>query len=121
MAQESTQEPTPTGKHLIDGEFQSDKYPWCQLGFVPLKLTDEMAQPLLWQYAETRRDVDKDFADDLQAALRLEGYDPDACWLCGGREGPFISIWTGRVTPGGEKCRPMRVKVHNGCYMDMDA
>ena len=62
------------GEHLIDGEFQSDKYPWCERGFVPLKLTDPMAQPYLWMYADARREVDSEFADDLQWALKLQGY-----------------------------------------------
>lgn len=66
------------GEHLIDGEFQSDKYPWCQRGFVPLKITDPMAQPLLWRYAQSRREVDAQFSLDLEEALRLAGYKPDA-------------------------------------------
>lgn len=98
------------GEHLIDGEFQSDKYPWCKRGFVPLKdsdpmaqpllklyaekrgrshpeypwckqgfiplnVSDPIAQPLLWLYAKRRRRLDIQFADDLQEALRLQGYD----------------------------------------------
>ena len=66
------------GEHLIDGEFQSDKYPWCQRGFIPLKLTDPMAQPVLWEYAQNRESVDMEFADDLREALRLQGYTPPA-------------------------------------------
>ncbi len=62
------------GAHIIDGEFQSDKYEWCLPGFVPLKLTDPMAQPFLWAYAEERRSIDAEFADDLQEVLRLNGY-----------------------------------------------
>ena len=62
------------GDHLVDGEFQSDKYPWCKRGFVPLKLTDPMAHPVLWNYAEVRASVDQEFADDLKEALRSEGY-----------------------------------------------
>jgi len=66
------------GEHInVDGEFQSDKYPWCQPGFVPLKLTDPMAQPVLWHYAALRASVDAAFADDLRMALRAKGYDPD--------------------------------------------
>ncbi len=64
----------PTGSHLVDGEFQSDKYPETPRGFVPLKLTDPMAQDLLWKYAERRREVDSQFSNDLQQALRLRGY-----------------------------------------------
>jgi hypothetical protein len=62
------------GAHLIDGEFQSDKYPTCPRGKVPLSVKDPTAQDLLWQYAERRRAVDAEFADDLQQALRLAGY-----------------------------------------------
>ena len=64
------------GEHLINGEFQSDKYPWCRRGFVPLKITDPMAQPVLWEYAQVRRTVDAEFSDDLCEALRLAGYQP---------------------------------------------
>ena len=64
------------GEHLINGEFQSDKYPETPRGLVPLKCTDPMAQDLLWEYAQRRRVVDAVFADDLQQALRLKGYAP---------------------------------------------
>ena len=60
--------------HIIDGQFQSDKYPWCHPGFVPLKLTDPMAQPVLWEYARVRREVDAEFSDDLKLALVATGY-----------------------------------------------
>ena len=54
------------GEHLTEeGEFKSDKYEWCPPGFVPFKLADEMAQPFLWGYADVRRTVDQEFADDL--------------------------------------------------------
>ncbi len=109
------------GEHLIDGEFQSDKYDWCKRGFAPLKLTDPMAQPLLWAYADERRAVDAEFADDLQEALRLKGYvPPHLCWLCGG-EDPGITIAVRRETPGGLSCNAKEVRVHFECYMDMDA
>jgi len=64
------------GEHLIDGEFQSDKYPTCPRGKVPLSCKDAMAQDLLWEYAQRRRQVDAEFADDLEHALRLAGYKP---------------------------------------------
>lgn len=65
------------GDHInADGQFQSDKYPWCRPGFVPLKLTDAGAWQPLWDYAEQRRAVDAGFADDLQAALLAAGYTP---------------------------------------------
>ena len=62
------------GAHLINGEFQSDKYPWSPPGFVPLKLTDPMAQPLLWRYAHERLSVDEEFGKDLIEALVRKGF-----------------------------------------------
>jgi hypothetical protein len=64
------------GEHLVDGEFKSDKYPWCPAGFVALKLSDRDAQPFLWGYAEVHRPRDASFADDLQQALRGAGFYP---------------------------------------------
>ena len=64
------------GAHRINGEFQSDKYPTCPAGKVPLSTKDPTAQPLLWQYAQLRRSVDAEFADDLETALRADGYAP---------------------------------------------
>lgn len=64
------------GAHLIDGEFQSDKYPMTPRGKVPLSVKDKAAQPLLWQYADDHRPIDAEFSDDLQEALRLAGYEP---------------------------------------------
>jgi len=57
-------------KHLtVTNEFQSDKYPWCPAGFVPLKITDLMARDSLWNYAQRRRVVDSEFSRDLEDAL----------------------------------------------------
>ncbi len=64
------------GNHLINGEFQSDKYPDTPRGKVPLSVKDPTAQDLLWEYAQRRRVVDAEFSDDLEAALRLAGYAP---------------------------------------------
>ncbi len=64
------------GCHLIDDEFQSDKYPTCPRGKVPLSCKDTTAQDLLWEYAQRRRTVDAEFSDDLETALRLAGYEP---------------------------------------------
>ena len=61
---------------MIGGEFQSDKYPTTPRGKVPLSCKDKTAQDLLWQYAQRRRVVDPEFADDLEKALRLQGYIP---------------------------------------------
>jgi len=64
--------------HIINGEFQSDKYPTCPPGKVPLSLKDPMAQDLLWEYAKRRRCVDLEFSDDLQKSLLNKGFKPDA-------------------------------------------
>jgi len=64
------------GAHLIDNEFQSDKYPTTPRGKVPLSVKDPMAQDLLWTYAQRRRAVDAEFSADLEEALRLAGYAP---------------------------------------------
>ncbi len=64
------------GAHLIDGEFQSDKYPTTPRGKVPLSVKDESAQDPLWEYAQRRRAADAEFADDLEAALKAVGYTP---------------------------------------------
>ena len=66
------------GAHLIDGEFQSDKYPTTPRGKVPLSVKDKTAQDLLWEYAQRRRAVDAEFSDDLETALRSAGYEPSA-------------------------------------------
>lgn len=64
------------GSHLINGKFQSDKYPTCPPGKVPLSVEDPMAQDLLLEYARRRRAVDAEFSDDLRASLLIAGYDP---------------------------------------------
>lgn len=53
------------GAHLVDGLFQSDKYPTCPAGKVPLSTKDQTAQDLLWAYAQRRREVDAEFSEDL--------------------------------------------------------
>ncbi len=56
--------------HLtVTGTFQSDKYPWCPAGFVPLKLTDPAARDLLHEYARRRGAIDSEFERDLIEAL----------------------------------------------------
>ena len=60
------------GEHLIDGEFQSDKYPWCKRGFVPLKLTDPDARAVLKEYALRREKIDSEFSSDLWLAIRIQ-------------------------------------------------
>lgn len=62
------------GDHLVDGEFQSDKYPTTPRGKVPLSVKDPMAQDLLWIYAMRRIKVDREFSADLETALRNAGF-----------------------------------------------
>jgi hypothetical protein len=74
------------GAHLIEGEFQSDKYPTTPRGKVPLSVKDPTAQDLLWEYAQRRRVVDAEFANDLEAALLAAGWQGpgrDRCTNCG--------------------------------------
>lgn len=65
------------GAHLIDGEFQSDKYPTTPRGKVPLSCRDTDAQDLLWIYAQRHRHVDREFSEDLELALQKAGYAPE--------------------------------------------
>ena len=65
------------GEHLVNGEFQSDKYPTTPRGKVPLSCKDVTAQDLLWRYAQRRRVVDAEFSDDLERALILAGFRPN--------------------------------------------
>lgn len=63
-------------EHLtVTNEFQSDKYPWCPAGFVPIKVTDPMAADLLSEYADRRKVVDEEFTRDLKEAL-LSAWNP---------------------------------------------
>lgn len=62
------------GNHLIDGEFQSDKYPTCPRGKVPLSIKDLAAQDLLWEYAQRHYLIDPEFSDDLREALKVAGF-----------------------------------------------
>lgn len=67
------------GDHINkDGKFQSDKYPTCPAGKVPLSTGDKTAQDLLWKYAQRRRAVDAEFAADLETCLLADGYIPGA-------------------------------------------
>ena len=58
-------------EHLtISGAFQSDKYPWCHAGFLPIKISDSMAYDFLKYYALNRKDIDPEFCRDLLEAIR---------------------------------------------------
>ena len=41
------------------------------------------------------------------------------CWLCGGID-PEETIKVNCESPGGEECKEKEVKVHLGCYMDIE-
>ena len=42
------------------------------------------------------------------------------CWICNQTDPETdIMITVEAKTPGGERCKPMNVPVHHGCYMDM--
>jgi len=63
------------GAHINKrGEFQSDKYPGCPPGKVPLSVKDPTAQDLLWEYAQRRRAVDAEFSVDLETSLMRAGF-----------------------------------------------
>ncbi len=54
--------------HLTDdGDFKSDKYPWCPVGFFPLNVTDPRAQSCMLLYAELTKDPE--LAADLRQAV----------------------------------------------------
>ena len=77
--------------HIINGKFQSDKYPTTPSGFVPLKTTDKMAQDLLWKYAKRRRSIDAEFSEDLKFALKADGFVPKM------RKSEYIQDLTARI------------------------
>jgi hypothetical protein len=64
--------------HIVNNEFQSDKYPSCPPGKIPLSVKDPLAQDLLWEYSRRYLDCGKDseFAFDLRACLIAAGFKP---------------------------------------------
>lgn len=71
----------PGREHLTaSGTFQSDRYPGCPAGKVPLSVRDPLAQDLLWEYARrheaARKHGDSEFPGDLREALLNAGYQP---------------------------------------------
>jgi hypothetical protein len=99
------------GAHInSDGLFQSDKYPTCPPGKVPLSVRDVTAQDLLWEYARRRRVVDAEFSDDLETALRAAGYVPPVaiCFTCQPSS-------VGTTTGGVAKPPPVCVKCGRDC------
>ena len=60
----------PLHPHLtVGGQFKSDKYEWCPVGFFPLKFTDPRAHPMLREYADLIRETDPELSRDIHAAL----------------------------------------------------
>ena len=105
------------GAHLIGGLFKSDKYEWCPAGFVPLKVSDKMAQPELWSYAQKRRAVDSEFGDDLEEALKLQGFERgDPIIVYSLKEGTGTTIVLSVATPGARK--PALVADRDGAMHD---
>lgn len=113
--------------HIIDGEFKSDKYPTTPRGKVPLSTKDPTAQDLLWEYAQRRRSVDAEFADDLEFALREKGFVSPAvppsgeknaglCAKCGDeRASPLHSdgrIWNHDFEPARQKTEEPSNPIH---------
>ncbi len=70
------------------GLFRSDKYAWSQDGFVPLKVTDEMAWPMLRAYAAAREGKDVEFTRDLDEALDKVGAPSMSDFLAEGLQSP---------------------------------
>jgi len=64
------------GAHIIDGEFQSDKFPTTPRGLVPLAVKDKRVQHLLWEMAQIWRSVDIELAEDLEHLLLVAGFKP---------------------------------------------
>lgn len=86
--EEGDREPLAEGRdHLTaTGLFRSDKYPWSRDGFVPLKVTDEMAWPMLRAYAAARVGKDLEFTRDLDEALDKVGAPSMSDFLAQGEE-----------------------------------
>lgn len=66
-----------THTHIIDGQFQSDRYPTAPRDTVPMDIHNPRFQDLIWIYAERWRTEDPAFADDLQDCLRRSGFEPE--------------------------------------------
>jgi len=62
--------------HIIDGEWQSDRYPTAPRDTLPINLKDPRFQDLAWEYAERWREEDPAFTEELQAHLKSKGYSP---------------------------------------------
>jgi hypothetical protein len=69
-------EPEVKNGHIINGEFQSDKYPTCPRGKFPISIRDKMGQDLLWEYARRHEPKDLALSQDLRSALLIAGFSP---------------------------------------------
>lgn len=57
--------------HLTDsGEFKSDKYEWCPVGFFPMKFTDPIAQKAIEHYSTLVGAENPELKADLRQAIR---------------------------------------------------
>ena len=88
------------GVHLINSQFQSDKYPTTPRGKVPLSVKDTTAQDLLWEYAQRRRPVDAEFSDDLEEALKFAGFTPPRTRMMQAVEVPLCTCGAAVVCAG---------------------
>lgn len=72
------------GSHINrDGKFQSDKYPSCPPGKVPLSVEDPRIQDLLLEVARRWRNIDEEFSRDLEDAVAKAIADKPLEWtLC---------------------------------------
>jgi len=53
--------------------FLSDKYPWCEPDFFPMKFSDPLARRLIRAYADFVRTKDPELATDLGIACAVAG------------------------------------------------
>lgn len=59
------------GHHLTkENKFKSDKYEWCQEGFLALKFTDPTARLCINMYAVLNKENDHELSEDLVIALK---------------------------------------------------
>ena len=57
--------------------------------------------------------------DIIIHALDLAEEEKEVCWFCGGKD-PNTEITVECDIPNGEPCEPKVVKVHMGCYMEVN-
>lgn len=114
------QAPPDDRPHIVDGEFQSDKYPTCPRGKVPLSVKDPTAQDLLWEYAQRRRAVDAEFAADLETCLVAAGHLPIHRAVATTDDRPSIAELQRHDLEGGAKQHRMAVE-HGATLLEIVA